>query len=76
MGKQINFYMSDKIQASFIEYLEQTQFVFLNYNAQIVEQPFSANVFVYLATIKSFRFKPNSPFSIVKFIFMIEPYCL
>ncbi|MBR6666204.1 MAG: hypothetical protein IKL22_10890 [Lachnospiraceae bacterium] len=45
MGKQINFYMSDKIQASFIEYLEQNQFMFLDYNAQIVEQPFSANVY-------------------------------
>lgn len=45
MGKQINFYMSEKVQTSFIEYLEQNQFVFLDYNAQAVAQPFLTNVY-------------------------------
>lgn len=45
MGKQINFYMSENVQVSFIEYLKQNEFVFLDYNAQIVEQPFSTNVY-------------------------------
>lgn len=45
MGKQINFYMSEKVQVSFIEYLEQNQFVFLDDGSQIVDQPLSPNVF-------------------------------
>ena len=45
MGKQINFYMSENIQTSFVEYLQQNQFIFLDYNAQIVEEPFSTNVY-------------------------------
>ena len=45
MGKQINFYMSKQVQTSFVEYLEQNQFVFLDYNAQRVEQPLSTNVY-------------------------------
>lgn len=45
MGKQINFYMNENVQASFIEYLKQNEFVFLDYSAQIVEQPFSTNVY-------------------------------
>ena len=45
MGKQINFYMSEKVQASFIEHLEQNHFLFLDVNSQILKEPLSPNVF-------------------------------
>ena len=45
MGKQINFYMSENIQTCFIEFLQRNQFVLLDYNAQIVEQPLLTNVY-------------------------------
>lgn len=45
MGKQINFYMSEKVQASFIEHLEQNHFLFLDVNSQILKEPLSSNVF-------------------------------
>ncbi len=49
MGKQINFYMSENIQMSFIKYLEQNQFVFLDNNSKIISQPASMDVFgIYL----------------------------
>ena len=45
MGKQISFYMSEKVQVSFIEYLEQNQFMFFDVNFQRVKQPLLPNVF-------------------------------
>lgn len=45
MGKQISFYMSEKVQVKFIEYLEQNQFMFFDVNFQRVKQPLSPNVF-------------------------------
>ncbi len=45
MGKQINFYMSEKVQVSFIEFLQQNQFMFLDDSSQIVEQPLATNVY-------------------------------
>ncbi len=45
MGKQINFYMSENVQVSFIEYLEQNQFVFLDNNSKIISRPASMDVF-------------------------------
>lgn len=45
MGKQINFYMSENVQTSFVEYLQQNQFILLDYNAKIAEQPSSTNVY-------------------------------
>ena len=45
MGKQINFYMSENTQTGFVEYLQQNEFIFLDYNAKIVEEPFSTNAY-------------------------------
>ena len=45
MGRQINYYMSEKVQENFIEYLIQNQFVFLDYYAKTVEQPLSKSVY-------------------------------
>lgn len=45
MGRQIIFYMSENVQIGFIEYLKQNEFIFLDDNAQIVEQPFSTNIY-------------------------------
>lgn len=45
MGKQINFFICESIQNSFIEYLQDNQFEFLDRNAGIVNQPSSMDVF-------------------------------
>lgn len=45
MGRQINFYICENIQNSFIEYLQDNQFDFLDRNSDIVNQPSSMNVF-------------------------------
>ena len=45
MGKQTNFYMSESVQTGFIEYLENNNFIILDYYANIVEQPISNNVY-------------------------------
>ncbi len=45
MGKQINFYMSESVQTSFIEYLEHNNYMFLDYYANIVEPPVSTNIY-------------------------------
>lgn len=45
MGKQINFYICESIQNSFIEYLQDNQFEFLDWNAGVVNQPSSMDVF-------------------------------
>ena len=45
MGRQINYYMSPKVQENFVEYLIQNQFVFLDYYAKTVEQPLSKSVY-------------------------------
>lgn len=39
MGRQINFYMSETVQAEFIEFLKQNQFVYYDYYANKVENP-------------------------------------
>lgn len=44
MGKQINFYMSENVQTSFIEYLAQNQYEFLDNNSKIISEPTSMNV--------------------------------
>ena len=56
MGKQITFYMSENIQTSFVEYLQQNKFIFLDHNAQVAELPFSTNVYS-LLWIESQYFK-------------------
>ena len=45
MGRQINFYMSKIVEESFIEFLAQNQFVFLDYYGGIINQTFSTNQF-------------------------------
>lgn len=44
MGKQINFYMSEKVQTDFIKFLEQKQFLFLDNKNKIIIQPNSKSV--------------------------------
>lgn len=36
MGRQINFYMSNDIQERFIDFLNKKEFVFVDYNASII----------------------------------------
>lgn len=45
MGNQINFYMSKHVQDSFIEYLEQNQFVFLDDDSKILFRSNSKIIF-------------------------------
>ena len=39
MGRQINFYMSETVQAEFIEFLKQNQFLYYDSRANKVENP-------------------------------------
>ena len=49
MGRQINFYMSEKTQDSFIDFLRHNQFEFLDNTAKQINQPNSNKVFsIYL----------------------------
>ena len=38
MGRQINFYMSKIVEKSFIEFLEQNQFIFLNNDSSVINK--------------------------------------
>lgn len=49
MGRQINFYMSEQIQAEFIAFLEQESFVYVDYYVGKTVHPASKDVYsVYL----------------------------
>ena len=45
MGKQINFYMSEKVQAEFIVFLKENQFEYYDYYANKVEEPTDKKLF-------------------------------
>lgn len=36
MGRQINFYMSHDVQERFIDFLNEKEFTFVDYNASII----------------------------------------
>ena len=49
MGRQINFYMSETVQAEFVEFLKQNQFVYYDYYANKIENPVDKKLYkVYL----------------------------
>lgn len=49
MGRQINFYMSKKVQAEFIEFLEQSNFLYVDYYVDKTVHPVFEDVYsVYL----------------------------
>ena len=49
MGRQINFYMSESVQAEFMEFLKQNQFIYYDYYTNKVENPADKKLYaVYL----------------------------